>query len=185
MLWAWIVFVVSVIIAIACYLYLFEVFFAMITGFPPKVNSVRKMRDAVIRELKRMDFYSVCDAGSCFGGMCGRIARAFPSSQVLGIEIMPIPFVMSKIAQLIGLIPRRVRFQLGDFFACVKKSDGFDVGIFYQFPRTMERVESEIIDKFKVMLVLDFPLPNIKPIRKIKLHRDFLKMQHYLYVYGK
>jgi hypothetical protein len=173
---------IVIVIAVLSLLYCAEMIVGAIIGLAPKVQSSRRLRDAVVRELGKMDFNSVCDIGSGFGGMCERVARAFPSARVFGIEIMPMPFIMSIVARFFGLIPRRVNFKLGNFFSRVKKSDGFDVGISYQLPNASKRVESEIMDKFKILIVLDFPLPNRAPTRKIKLHRDFLG-QHWLYVY--
>jgi hypothetical protein len=183
MFWARLALIAFFIAVAALYLYVAEIAIAAIAGLPPKVKSGKRMREAVVRELRGMDFQTVFDAGSGFGGMCGRIARAFPNARVVGAELMPMPFVMSKIAQVAGLIPRRVRFRLADMFSFAERSDGFDVGTFYQLPGMMKRVESEIMGKFKVLMVLDFPLPNARPAKKRELHRDLLG-QHWLYVYG-
>jgi hypothetical protein len=179
---AYLVLFTLLIVAILEFWYVGEIIVGALNGTAPKVPSGRRLRAAVVRELDGIDFHSVCDVGSGFGGMCGRIARAFPSANVSGIEIMPMPYFMSKIARFFRSIPRRVRFYLGDCFARIKKSDGFDVGIFYQLPRMSTRVESEIMDKFKILIVLDFPLPNSAPMKKVKLHKDLLG-QHWLYVY--
>jgi hypothetical protein len=169
--------------AVLSLIYCAETIIGAIAGLSPKVQSSRRLRDAVIRELQSIGkFDSVCDVGSGFGGMCGRIARAFPSARVSGIEIMPMPFMMSKIARFFGWIPRRVEFYFGDFFARVKKSGGFDVGVAYQLPSVAKRMESEIMNKFNILIVLDFPLPNVVPVRKIKLHHDFLG-RHWMFVY--
>jgi precorrin-6B methylase 2 len=149
-----------------------------VRGYSPKVQSSRKLRAAVIAELKKHNFKNILDFGSGFGGMCGEIAKNFPDAKVTGIEIMPTPFIISKLFQR----SRNVKILMKDAFDFVKKSDGFDVGVFYQMPSIMKRAKEEIAHKFKIMIVLDFPLPNKKPTKAIKLHDDFMG-QHRLYVY--
>jgi 2-polyprenyl-3-methyl-5-hydroxy-6-metoxy-1,4-benzoquinol methylase len=181
----WFALIVLIAILLACALwYWAETLAGMAANIAPRVWSSRRLRDGVMLELHGMKFESVCDLGSGWGGMCGRIAREFPSAAVRGFEIMPMPFAWSKVMRLLGLIPRRADFTRGDFFSLIKNGNGFDVCVCYQVRRNMPRIESELMDKFKVLLVLDFPLPNAQPAKKIKLHHDSLG-QHYLYVYEK
>jgi hypothetical protein len=59
----------------------------------------------------------------------------------------------------------------------------FDVGIAYLLTPEMKNVEN-FLSRFKMLMAVDFPLPDVRAAEKIKLHQDMFG-QHWLYVYRK
>lgn len=155
------------------------ILFAAIKKIAPPVPSVQKLRtavsDAIATDMGNVK--SIVDIGSGWGGMTRVVARRFPSASVTGIEILPLPFVYSRIA---GMFVKNAKIKFGDAFKYLENKK-FDVGITYLLTPEMIQVK-KIMSHFKILYVLDFPLPGVNPIRKIKLHKDFLG-QHYLYIY--
>ncbi|MCL2538674.1 MAG: class I SAM-dependent methyltransferase [Alphaproteobacteria bacterium] len=150
----------------------------------PEVPSSRRLRDAVAAEIRKNypDAKTAIDVGSGWGGMARRVAREFPKMKVTGAELMPLAFICSWIARAV-FGPRNCRFVLGDAVKFIKKSKGFDIGICYSGTGLMRAV-APVKNKFKIIIALDFPLPDAKPTRTIQLHKDTLG-QHVLYVYEK
>ncbi|MCL1902045.1 MAG: class I SAM-dependent methyltransferase [Alphaproteobacteria bacterium] len=185
MISAYLFLAILIIYAIGCVWLLFlgiDFFISKIRKVAPEVPSCKRSRDAVLGEIARnySDMQSVLDIGCCYGGLARKIAARFPKMSVVGIECMPMPYVVAQMSKV--FCPRRnIRFVFGDAFRFIKKSDGFDIGIAYLLTPMMRQVE-EVADKFKVLLVLDFPLPGRVPARVTKLHKDMLG-QHVLYVY--
>ncbi|MCL2331783.1 MAG: hypothetical protein FWC61_04575 [Proteobacteria bacterium] len=182
MFWVWLYLVVFALFDLIFVTLAIEMFAAKVRREAPEVPSSAHLRAAVISEIRKhySDAKTVLDIGSCYGGMARIIARNFPKMRVLGTERMPLPFTFSKIARIFWR-EKNVNFRFGDAFRFIKKSDGYDIGTAYLLTPMMPRVES-VADKFRVLLVLDFPLPNRRPTRKFKLHKDLLG-QHWLYVY--
>jgi hypothetical protein len=163
-----------------------DAFIAAVRKDAPEVPSSAKLRAAIIKEI--LEYYpnakTVLDIGACYGGMARAIAKAFPNKKISGIEIMPIPFAISGIMKFFRG-PKNMDFHLGDAMKFIRKSKGYDIGVAWLLTPMMERVES-VADKFGVLLVLDFPLPNRAPARVVRLHKTNgwrIKPYHMLYVY--
>lgn len=147
----------------------------------PEVPSSSKLRTSVVKQIpiEFPNVKTIVDIGSGWGGMARLIAKSNPDAKVIGLEIMPSPFVYSKIR---GVFIKNLKFVFGNAFKYFAKSDEkFDVGIAYLLTPEMKNVEN-FLSRFAVLFALDFPLPDIEPAKKIKLHRDSFG-QHYLYVY--
>ncbi len=159
-----------------------DFFIAATFKLPPEVPSARLSRQAVINEIKKYysDKKSLVDIGSGWGGLVFGLAREFPKMFITGVEMMPQPFIVSVISKFFKRI-RNAKIVFGDAVKYVRKNKHFDICVAYQLTSVMGRIE-KLKDKFDVMLVLDFPLPNTVPTRSIKLHKDMLG-QHYLYIY--
>ncbi|MDR0741287.1 MAG: hypothetical protein LBF28_00750 [Rickettsiales bacterium] len=149
----------------------------------PEVPSSAKLRQAIVEQIKAdiPDAKTILDIGSGWGTMLRAVAAAFPAAHVTGAEIMPSPYIYSSIR--CGSA-KNVEIVFGNVFKHVKKDNRkFDVGIAYLLTPMMKKVQ-QIRSHFKVLMVLDFPLPDIAPDKKIMLHQDRLG-QHCLYVYKK
>ncbi len=147
----------------------------------PQVRSGDPMRAAVVGQIREFapNAKTVIDIGSGFGTMTRSVARAFPCADVIGIEIMPTPYLYSLVR---GMLFKNVKLTFGNAFKFLDNyNKKFDVGITYLLTPEMPKVQ-KYMSRFKVLMVLDFPLPDATPVKTIKLHRDFLG-QHYLYVY--
>lgn len=76
--------------------------FYLYTGAPPVPAKSREKRD-VIALLTTADFgqrQHLYELGCGWGGLAIAIARAFPQAQVTGVELSPVPFVVSWIRAL-------------------------------------------------------------------------------------
>lgn len=182
-MYAWIIFIVAMIVVFASLIWAVEYVVALVKKIPPEMPSGRKMRMAVISEIKKYcpNATSIIDIGSGFGGMALKIARAFPGAGVIGVERMPFAYVCSWIFTFF-YFQSNLKFKR-DRFTQFMQDKKFDVGVSYSGPSLMAQVEDVFQEnKFKVVISVDFPLPNVKPVRTIKLHRDMLG-QHTLYIY--
>ena len=147
----------------------------------PKVPSGRQLRVAVAEQIaiEMPDVKSIIDVGSGWGTMVRTVAKKFPNAKVYGIEFMPSAYVYSVVR---GLFVWNAKLIFGNAFKYLEQTDKkFDVGITYLLPSEMNDVK-KFMAKFKMLFVLDFPLPDVTPIKKIKLNKNALG-QHWLYVY--
>lgn len=46
---------------------------------------------------------NIYDLGSGYGGLCRKLSKKFPNAKVIGYEISPVPYMISKIIQICGL----------------------------------------------------------------------------------
>ncbi|MCL1892502.1 MAG: class I SAM-dependent methyltransferase [Alphaproteobacteria bacterium] len=156
-----------------------EQVFHLILGKAPSLASQNKLREAALQQIARdsSDAKTIIDIGSGWGGLAREIARRFPNARVYGAELFPMPYLYSKLR---GIFFKNTKFVLGNAFKFMKNQN-FDIGITYLLPEQMAQVQ-EYHKHFKMLIVIDFPLPDAQPVRKIKLHRDILG-QHWIFVY--
>jgi SAM-dependent methyltransferase len=99
----------------------------------PYYPSTEKVWDAIARHLPQDRPLYIVDIGSGLGGMVLDLARRRPESTVAGIELAPLPWLVSRLRLLDG--PANARFVRGDYelldFA------QFDVVIAYLSPAAM------------------------------------------------
>lgn len=69
--------------------------------------------EAVVRELPARQGLKLVDIGSGIGGMALHLAHARPDAQVTGIELAPLPWLVSRLRAL--ATASRVRFVRGDY----------------------------------------------------------------------
>jgi len=160
---------------------------AWIRRAAPEVPSDSRLRAAVLDQIATHypNAKSVMDIGCCYGGLTRLVAKRFPKTHVTGVECMPIPFAVAKMSRIVRG-PKNCGFVWGDIFKFLAGGDKsgprkFDIGIAYLLPPMMPKIQA-VRSHFKVLLVLDFPLPTAKPTRVIPLHKNFMG-QHTLYVY--
>ncbi|MDL2295853.1 class I SAM-dependent methyltransferase [Lachnospiraceae bacterium OttesenSCG-928-E19] len=138
---------------------------------------------AVVKQIQEIfpDAKTILDIGSGWGTMVRTVAKKNRNAQVVGVEILFLPYVYSIIR---SVFVRNAKFVRGDAFKYINKDNKkFDIGITYLLTPEMRNVQ-KVLSHFDVLISVDFPLPDIKPTHKIKIHRDFLA-QHWLYVYKK
>ncbi|MDR2269087.1 MAG: hypothetical protein LBD94_02785 [Rickettsiales bacterium] len=177
---------VEAVVIVVCFSAGLDFFISALRRNAPEIPSSAKLRAAIVREIAENypDAKTVLDIGACYGGMARAVAVKFPDKKVFGIEIMPAPYLVSRILKFFRG-PKNMGLIFGDGMKFVEKSDGFDIGITWLLSPMMGRVE-KISGKFGVMLVLDFKLPNKTPTRVIKLHATGARASapfHILYVY--
>ena len=174
-------FTLTAIFGVFAVCYCFDFMIAAMTKTSPEVASGKELRNIVVSEINKnyKNLHSVIDIGSCWGGLARKIARECPGKNVVAVERMPSPAFISTIKDLFSFCNSKTIW--GEAIKYIKKSNGFDIGTAYLYPDMMKKLEKHL-NKFKVLIVLDFPLPNTKPTRTQKLHHDHLG-QHNLYIY--
>jgi len=174
--------VLYIIFAVFLILLSIEVGITFFRKTAPQYPSQRKLRDAVIAEIRAHypKATTAIDIGSGWGGMVRRVGKEFPKMQVVGVELMLLAFSYSWTMRLV-FGPRNVKFIMGNAIEYIARSSGSDIAICYSGPPLMAAVKP-LAGKFKVIISLDFPLPHRKATRTIKLHKDKLG-QHMLYIY--
>lgn len=184
MFWFWLYMFLFFIFDVYTILWGIEIFIASFQKVAPQVPSNFKMRQAVVDEIRKYypNTKRVLDIGCCYGGMANMIGKNFKNMSVTGVEKMVTPYSYAKIVNAI-FGPKNVKFVFGDAFKFIESSAKFDIGVAYLFPSMMKKVK-QVAKKFDVLIILDFPLPDVKPKRIIKLNKNHLG-QHYMYVYEK
>jgi len=132
----------------------------------PFVPSAYVLRHAVVDEILQNWplTKTVCDIGSGYGGLARYVSRRC-GVNVVALENMPFTFFIAQIAGLFG--GARVTNIYCDAFEYLKQYDGvFDVGVAYLGPGVNNRL-IDVMDKFRVLIVLDVPIPNVKPVRVV------------------
>ncbi len=153
----------------------------MFKNIAPAVSAGRRQRAAIVDFIASEfpDAKTIVDIGSGWGAVVDDISKQLPGTAVIGLEIMPISYLYSEIR---CAFRKNAKFIFGDAFKFLNGSDKkFDIGITYLLSSEMRDVK-KILSRFKVLIALDFPLPDVKPYKKIKLHHDRFA-QHYLYIY--
>jgi len=159
-----------------------EQVFCILRNIAPSISAGPKSRNAVIKQIQQEfpNAKTILDIGSGWGTLACNIAKKFPDAKVSGIEIMYAPFVFSAIR---SWFYKNVKFVRTDAFKYLNKtSDKFDVGVTFLLSCEMVDVK-KLLSRFKILIAVDFALPeDIKPYKIIKLNRGLTK-QHWLYVY--
>ncbi len=120
-------------IYLLAFLLLLAVFWSTFRTQVPYYPSGRRVWDEVARQLPADRALRMIDIGSGLGGLVLDLARRRPESQFTGIELAPLPWLLSRLrAQLAG---NRVQFIRGDYEQL--DFSQFDVVFAYLSPAAM------------------------------------------------
>lgn len=153
----------------------------------PFVASPRHLRRAVVREIKTHypNAKTLCDIGSGYGGLMRYITRRCPV-YATGLENMPMSVFWARV--LTGITKSRRACTIWcDAFEYLDACDGFDIAVAYLGPGVNDTL-ARYIKKFRVLIVLDVPISNIKPTRVIDVGHGHTrygrkKFPHKLFIY--
>ncbi len=89
--------------------------------WPPAIPTTRRTRRLMIEAVHRFRPEGVAgglilDPGCGFGGLTLAMARAFPDSQTVGIDLLRLPLLLARLRARLGHIDN-VTFRRGDLFA--------------------------------------------------------------------
>lgn len=154
---------------------------------PPFVPANKKLQRAVVDEI--LSHYgnaaTVCEIGAGHGGLARYIARHC-NVRVVALENMPFAASVSKV---LGIFCRgRCKTIWCDAFEWLDNAtEPADIAVAYLGPKLTPRLAS-YGDKVKVLLSLDFEIPNMRPVRVIDVcdgHTIYggKKYPHRLFVY--
>jgi SAM-dependent methyltransferase len=128
----------------------------------PYYPSTEKVWDAIAAHLPKDQPLYIVDIGSGLGGMVLDLARRRPESTVAGIELAPLPWLVSKLRLLNG--PENARFVRGDYglldFA------QFDVVIAYLSPAAMPALWEKAKQEMRpgtLLCSVEFAIPGQEP----------------------
>ena len=174
--------ILVVILVCTLWLFIFYIFFSKkIRNSAPVFPSSRKLRKIVACEIRKnyKNSKNILDIGSGFGGLARKIACENPHHRIYAVEQIYLLVAISRLSNIFSR--RKVKFLHADVFEFIKKSRKFDIGVAYLFPPMMPQIE-KIRTEFDVLIILDFPLPNVKFSRKIEINKGKLS-QRIIYIY--
>lgn len=153
----------------------------------PFVPSAKCSRQITLCEIKKHypNAKNVLEIGSGFGAFSRKIARNTNAS-VIGLENMPWCACISKILDIFCF--KKVKTVFCDAFKYLENTDKkFDIAIAYLGPKLTPKL-LKYKNKIRVLIVLDFPLPDYKPTRTIyggpgKTKMGGKEYPHKLYIY--
>ncbi len=155
---------------------------------PPFVPSVSKLRRTLVKEIKMHypNAKNIIEAGSGFGGAARYIARHC-NCNVDAVENMPFTaFVSTVLDHLFFVLP--VRTHWGDVFKYLEHTNKkYDIAVAYLGP-DITKCLAKYKNKINVIISMDFEIPDLQPVRVIKLKSGWtkyrgIKYPHQIFVY--
>lgn len=116
----------------------------------------------LIEEYKPREDMVVYELGSGWGGMAKRIARRFPAAQVLGVELSPFPYLISKLN-----LRRNLRFKRANVLD-IDLADA-DILALYLTPNILGQLKPKFEAELKagsVIIACGFEVPGWSAIKK-------------------
>jgi SAM-dependent methyltransferase len=132
----------------------------------PLYNSGAAVWQVVERELPRRPGLRLIDIGSGLGGMALHLARARPDAEVTGIELAPVPWLLSRLrARLAGSAARFIRgdYESLDFSA-------FDMVFAYLSPAAMPGLWAKASREMRpgsLLISYEFEIDACPPVKTI------------------
>lgn len=134
----------------------------------PYYPSRSQLLKPVLRVIEGIDRVKFVDIGSGMGGLLIDLANHNASGRFTGIEIAPLPWLVSVIR---GFLRRSsVRFQFGDFYR--KNFAEFDVVFCYLSPAAMDLVWNKLRAEMRpgsLFLSYEFIVPSVTPDISIQI----------------
>ncbi len=132
------------------------------TGIAP-VPTSRPGRELVLASLPEVGGGTIVEAGSGWGGLAVRIARAHPRARVIGYELSPLPWLFASLRRWIGFT-LNVRFYRRDLLRVSFQE--VDVVVCYLHAEAVEALEPKLraeLPSGAVLVSNTFPIPGWRP----------------------
>lgn len=145
------------------------IYCAHIRHQPPLLSSNKILRQYVVEHIltEYPDAMNICEIGSGFGGLARTIARKCHKN-VIALENMPFSAFISKGADILTCQRNNHTIWCDAFKFLDNTNIKFDIAIAYLGPKLTPKLY-QYKDKIKVLISLDFEIPDIKPKRIIDL----------------
>lgn len=131
--------------------------------------SAPQTRGAIIEDIQKQkgecENLNIYDCGSGWGGLCRKLAKSFPKASVVGIEISPIPFLVSFFTPWRG-------YQLTHQDLFKRDLSDADVVIFYLSPYHADRLADKLrreLKKGALVYSQGFPLQGWQVSKEINV----------------
>ena len=151
---------------LAIFLFLLALYWSTFRTQVPYFPSGRHVRDAVAAELAPDRPLRIVDIGSGLGGLVLELARRRPDCAVSGIELAPLPWLLSWLrGRLSG---SRARFLRGDYEEL--DFSGFDVVFAYLSPAAMDALWRKAAREMRpgtMLLSYEFGIDGRAPDRSV------------------
>ena len=151
----------------------------LLTGTPPLPSSPAVKR-AMLAALPNKLEGTVYDLGSGWGGMAFALARRYHDCRVIGFEISPLPWLISRLRLLLKPTPN-LQFRFRSFHK-VSQEDAVLV-VCYLGPRAMKQLKLKLEAELKpdtLVLSIFFRVPDWRPESE-HMAPDMHKTPIYLY----
>ncbi len=137
--------------------------------------SAPNTRKAIIEDIKSLkgdchDLH-IYDCGSGWGGLCGKLSKAFPSAIITGIEISPIPFLVSYLNPF-----RKYKIKRDNLFEIDLSQ--VDILIFYLSPYHMNLLSHKLLNAVKKGTIIysqGFPIKEWDISQEMSISRSLEK----------
>ena len=148
-------------------------------GIPPVPSGLR-VKAAILSLLDVDEQGTVVDLGSGWGSLVFPIARRCPQASVIGYELSPVPWLVSKLRAW-AMKTRNLRMQRCDFFD-VSLQD-VDVVVCYLYTGAMKRLADKLKHELKPgarVITHTFSIPGWRAVQTIQL-KDLFRTPIYVY----
>ena len=147
---------------------------------PPLVFSTKKMRMAVVEQIKLycQNAKNICEIGSGFGGLARMIAKN-TNADVYALENMPFSAAVSNVCDI--LFCKNNKTVWCDAFKFLDNTDKqFDVAVAFLGPKMTPQMQ-KYANKIDVFISLDFEIPNVTPMRVVEISDGYTKYNNKIY----
>lgn len=155
------VIIIAIVILGVFFYYASTIFSLLLTKVPP-VSSSKTIRKQVIELLNLKPGQTFFDLGSAYGKILIEANKKYPQAKVVGFEISPFFYLITKIKLLI--VRSTAKIYLKNFYKTnFSKSDVFYA---YLWPSVMYKLQDKFFKETKsgaVLYIHAFKLPKVKP----------------------
>lgn len=117
-----------------------------VVNMPSTPQTRRHIIDAITEKAGYDHDLVIYELGSGWGGLCRKMANAFPKADIRGFEISPVPFLFS---WFIGLLDFRGRYAIRRQNIFHTDITDADIIVCYLSPYHMQRFERELMPDMK------------------------------------
>lgn len=158
------------------------IFYGVRLGITPMPSS-RKAVATFLDLIPDATGGKIVDLGAGWGTLAYPIAKRFPTAEVVGCELSPIPWIYSRLK---GLFVRRPNLTLRRQSVFDADLSDVDVVVVYLHPAAMRKLGPKFERELRhgtLVLSNTFPVPTWKPAQTIHLGKTLLSTSNYIYVY--
>lgn len=136
--------------------------------YPSRLNIWQRVSEITHQyQAQYSNAIRVIDIGSGLGGFAMHIASAHPDAKVEGIEVAPLPWLVSQLSRLWHR--STAQFRLGDYNR-LNFAD-YNIVFAYLSPAAMQKLwqkASKEMPKGHLLISLEFPVPDVKPTQHLQ-----------------
>lgn len=139
------------------------VFYSVLYGITPTPTSA-KVKSHIFKMLPIMDRGQIVELGSGWGMLAISLARHFPHCKVIGYEISPFPYIISKMLSYYFDYPNLI-FKRENFFNV--SFENVSLAVCYLYPGAMEHLKEKFekeLPKNAYVISHTFAIPGWKPL---------------------